>query len=398
MWNKVYTKNSYPDTNLSAAQSKIEFTINNGDVPISRNIKYFIQVETNENKLINNPIPFLFHRIELKVNNNLVDEVENPGVASTMFLAASTSSSNINRVKNGGYTPGGTTSFNTSKVYSFTGTLNNFGLGFLEDGGDFLLNTEVKVIFLKNSSTIDCFRKASTSGEDSSENEVVTASSSGSKQTPPAPTIVIKNFYLKTTFFDPSIEQKISLIPGLLTTNQTYVFRKLQLIQKNGINGSSFVTDVTNLYQGSNTPQFILLSFQDGRDGTTKDSSIFDHCNVKNIQVKIGGELYPQERQDLNFASKMVTEAYDSFCEYNVSKGDNEPSLSPSEWFESPIFVVDTLNQPLSYTNMKKNIVVQVDFTSPVTSSNVVMNLLMVTLTKIEHNKENNTFIVDPSY
>lgn len=378
MWNKIYTKNNYPDSNLSAAQSKIEFTINNGDMPISRNIKYFIQIETSEGKLVNNPIPFLFHRIELKVNNNLVDEIENPGVASTMFLSTSTSSSNVNRVKNGGYTPGGTTEFNSSKVYSFTGELKNFGLGFLEDAGDFLLNTEVKVVFQKQSSFLECFKKL-VEGE---KNAVVQQ-----------PSITIKNFYLKTTFFEPSPEQKISLIPKYLSTNQSFLFRKLQLIQKNGVSGSSFVTDVTNLYQGSYSPHFVLVSFQDGREGTAKDSSIFDNCNVKNIQIKIGGELYPQERQDLNFNFKIIAEAYDMFTAYNLSKGDNEPVLSPSEWFSSPVFVVDTLNQPTSYANAKKNIVVQVDFTTPIIGSNVVLNLLMVTLTKIEHNKNNNTLI-----
>ena len=60
---------------------------------------------------------------------------------------------------------------------------------------------------------------------------------------------------------------------------------------------------------GNETPRFLILGFQSGNkniqrgvvDNKTGNPSVFDHCNVEYIQVKMLGRLYPSQAEILNF-------------------------------------------------------------------------------------------------
>ena len=75
---------------------------------------------------------------------------------------------------------------------------------------------------------------------------------------------------------------------------------------------------------GNETPRFLILGFQTG-DKTLQDlanntkqvnPSIFDHCNVDHIQVKMLGRLYPSQAEILNFPENHYSKAYNNAAKF----------------------------------------------------------------------------------
>ena len=68
---------------------------------------------------------------------------------------------------------------------------------------------------------------------------------------------------------------------------------------------------------GNETPRFLILGFQIGNKNVqvggndkTGNPSVFDHCNVDYIQVKMLGRLYPSQAEVLNFHESNYSKAY----------------------------------------------------------------------------------------
>ena len=68
---------------------------------------------------------------------------------------------------------------------------------------------------------------------------------------------------------------------------------------------------------GNETPRFLILGFQSGKkdiqvggNDKTGNPSVFDHCNVDHIQVKMLGRLYPSQAEVLNFHENNFSKAY----------------------------------------------------------------------------------------
>ena len=84
--------------NLNAPNKKTEFNINFGDQFCSSNLQFYISgklekstgVEYDDKtniKLINNFVPYLFKKIELRKHNDLIEEIEYPGQLNTTSLS-----------------------------------------------------------------------------------------------------------------------------------------------------------------------------------------------------------------------------------------------------------------------------------------------------------------------
>lgn len=80
--------------NFNNTNKKIEFIIDFGDTFCSSKFQYFISGSLtaegsnyptiSNTKLINNFVRFLFYRTESRKHNKLKDEIEYPGIISTM--------------------------------------------------------------------------------------------------------------------------------------------------------------------------------------------------------------------------------------------------------------------------------------------------------------------------
>ncbi|XP_065682433.1 uncharacterized protein LOC136095609 [Hydra vulgaris] len=58
-------------------------------------------------------------------------------------------------------------------------------------------------------------------------------------------------------------------------------------------------------------PRYILVGFQTNREGNQEqNSSIFDHCDLKNMWIELNEERYPPTNYSLSFPNMKITRAY----------------------------------------------------------------------------------------
>ena len=110
---------------------------------------------------------------------------------------------------------------------------------------------------------------------------------------------------------------------------------------------------------GNETPRFLILGFQtgnklnqDGEDNTKEaNPSVFDHCDVDHIQVKMLGRLYPSQAEILNFPANQYSKAYNNAAKFR-ELFDGTPDLfshfgiTPIDFKNLyPLFVFNVSNQ-----------------------------------------------------
>ncbi|XP_065642087.1 uncharacterized protein LOC124807031 [Hydra vulgaris] len=99
-------------------------------------------------------------------------------------------------------------------------------------------------------------------------------------------------------------------------------------------------------------PRYIIVGFQTNKDNDqTQNASIFDHCNLTNIQVVINKIRYPEADYELSFPNQQVSRAYtdvsnfkENFC--GIDKIISNCNITPSGYRDLyPLFVFDLRHQ-----------------------------------------------------
>jgi hypothetical protein len=145
--------------------------------------------------------------------------------------------------------------------------------------------------------------------------------------------------------------------------------KKWQYIQHLRVTGNSFNVNITNAYKGATNHVWAFIVFQTNRSNNQlKDSSIFDHSNVKNLWMEIREKRYPEESWDLDFDNYYVL-AYDAFQDFKriFIKTDSIPYVD-KKGFKSmyPIYSIDLSDQPRNISNVKSDIMLRVNFSKPI--------------------------------
>jgi len=131
---------------------------------------------------------------------------------------------------------------------------------------------------------------------------------------PPEGKIVIKTFYLRVPIIEYNSEVKIKLIKELLDDSYFFQFKKWQCIQQIKLIGKTLHLDITNIYGNLTNPIWAFVVFQTNRSGNQqKNDNEFNHRDVKNLRVEIGGMRYPEESWDLDFDENRCVLAYEVF-------------------------------------------------------------------------------------
>ena len=127
---------------------------------------------------------------------------------------------------------------------------------------------------------------------------------------------------------------------------------------------------------GNETPRFLILGFQTGNKtqqvglAQAKDAnpSVFDHCNVEYIQVKMLGRLYPSQAEILNFPANQYSKAFNNVAKFR-ELFDGTPDLfshfgiNPIDFKNLyPLFIFDVSNQIPKTTTSVVEVVFNVKF------------------------------------
>lgn len=358
------TVNAVSDLNFNTPNNYTVFRLDHGDAFYDSRIMFHIQGEVVKKsdgsaypknstiKLVNNFPAFLFSRIELKKHNTIIDSVDNPGL--TGYIKGMLMYTNTTTLSNCGFV----SQYSGGGKFEALGTLGHLGLGFFDHLQYPMYKGGFEITFTRSEDNDALYH---WKGSEATDVE------------PEDGKVKITSFVLRVPLVEYSSTSRIQLIAGLkeLSDKDRLSFRyyQWQCIEKKGVFGSSFNFDITNAYRSVNDPRFVIIGLQTNRSNDQKaNPSVFDSCTIKNVTVKINGDRYPQELQNLNMADSKWRLLYDQYVRFRmVNFGDSDVMLNP-ENFQSnfPIMVIDTHLHPQSTDRSRSDIQVELDFINPV--------------------------------
>lgn len=356
------------ELNFNTPNNYTVFKIDHGDTFYDSGIQFYIcgDVVKKEDgsaygantkiKLIDNFVPFLFTRIELKKHNTTIDTVDHPGITSTVKGTLNNTNSNKNVLQNCGFY----STYEGGGGFEVIGTLAHLGLGFFDHLRYPMFKGGFEITFTRAENNDALYRWKGSATTDS---------------LPAEGKVVIKSFVLRVPLVEYSATSKIQLIDGLTRLSERnkliYSYYQWQCIDKKGVFGATFNFDITNVYRNIYNPKFIIICLQTNRwNDQTKIPSKFENCNIKNVAVKINGERYPQELQNMNMVEGKWRLLYEQFIRYRlVNFGDTNMILSPAEFKDhNSLMVIDTHLHPMNTDRSRSDIQIELDFNNGVAS------------------------------
>lgn len=375
------TVNAVSDLNFNTPNNYTVFRLDHGDAFYDSRIMFHIQGEVVKKfdgsafpknstiKLVDNFPAFLFSRIELKKHNTMIDSVDYPGITSCIksLLMYTGNSTLSNCGFKSQYTGGG--------KFEAIGTLGHLGLGFFDHLRHPMYKGGFEITFTRSEDN-DALYHWKGSGATDVE--------------PDDGQVKITSFVLRVPLVDYITTSRIQLIAGLKDLSDkgrlAYNYFQWQCIEKKGVFGSSFNFDITNVYRSVYEPRFVIIALQTNRvNDQKKDPSGFDSCNIKNVAVKLNGERYPQELQNIHISESQWRILYNQYTRFRmVNYGDTDVMLSPERFINTyPIMVIDTHLHPQTTDRSRSDIQVELDFTnaiaSPVANTGTTAYVVVVT-------------------
>ena len=106
-----------------------------------------------------------------------------------------------------------------------------------------------------------------------------------------------------------TIESKVKLL---------LVYRTRQCDMLSVLESTSF-TRRLSVKTAPEKPRFIIVAFQTAKDGDqTKNSSTFDHVNLKNAYVVLNSDRYPSVDYNLSFSNQKFSRVYGDAALFGV--------------------------------------------------------------------------------
>ncbi|XP_065678336.1 uncharacterized protein LOC136093347 [Hydra vulgaris] len=131
-------------------------------------------------------------------------------------------------------------------------------------------------------------------------------------------------------------------------------------------------------------PRYVLIGFQTNRSGNQEqNSSIFDHCDLRNMWIEINEERYPATNYNLSFPNMKISRAYknaSNFAEdyYNMTDLISLCGIAPSDYKDLyPIMYFNVSKQSEKMKNNIANINIKAEFNTPVPAGTIIYTLII---------------------
>ena len=366
-----YEQQSFPPSNktinnLNKSSRDIEFLIDIGDGFMHpHNADCYVEYEVVSSdpnhpyehqsniKLIDNFFPFLFSEIEIKKHGQVIERIENPGITATSLISCMTSTSDAVELQKSGFTTKENLGNGRGEILYPLKLLS----GFCRDYKDVLWKGGLSISFKRESNEDALFRWQSTG-----ETGIVVA-------VPPEGKFLIKNMEIRMPIVEYESNFADLLRAKMLDEQKLPIaFRSAQCIEKTGFHGTTLEFDLTTQFISLqfDMPDFVIVLFQTNRNNNQKrDSSVFDHCNVKNVSFRNGrNEIFPKEAWNLDIDNKKFLKMYDAYTALKrVICQNTEVLYSPSEFLiNRPMYVLNTSKRKGVVVNNKTSIKLIIDF------------------------------------
>lgn len=283
-------------------------------------------------KFVNNFFCHLFEEIRFEVGGRVIDSVRNPGIATTMKGLVSYNRNELNKHKNAGWSIDD--AFTCDIIDKTTGSFNacvplrNI-LGFAEDYQKILINVKHELVLLRSYTDQNAIINS-----DGAETVAVT----------------IDKILWKLPHIRVSDAERLDLLKIIESGTELDIgFRSWELSEYPTLQTAKQHTwTIKNAVQVER-PRWVILGFStDRKDKSSKNYSLFDHCNISNVKLYLNSELYPYDNMNLNISKGQIAALYEMYAEFQEGyyEKENEPLLTPKEFLmNTPLIVIDCSRQ-----------------------------------------------------
>jgi hypothetical protein len=315
--------------------------------------------------LINNAVPFMFSQIRYQINNIEIENVMNPGQATTMkglltygremangeglnmcWMPDSQDAASDENVGFKGRRSYIIVMSNPVGSFSFAVPLGHL-FGFCGDYDKVVYGIKQSLILARQNDADAIYR--------------ANAASDGR--------IVLGKISWMMPHIIPSIDARLALEKVIVEkTTIPLAFRAMQCDTISVPKSTNFSWRLT-VKTGTEKPRWMIIGFQSGKSLDQKrNPALFDHVGVTNIFALLNSERYPLVDSNLSFSSCRIAKTYKAACDfkkeyYGTTDKESSVQFSPTEFINLfPLFVIDVRMQSEKLQNSVQDIQIKTTF------------------------------------
>ena len=327
-------------SNPSALQNNdiIHFAMNQSDTLVLLESSYFLVSgrlakkdadgalsASTKTKFVKGGILFLFSRAEIKIDNARIQEITEPGYVCLPRIKATYNDWAVRHLQLMGMDD----DFGMEGDGTFHSVVIPFRVLFTlgEDFKKVLVNSKLEVLLTRARSDDNAIIQSSEE----------TYSLNISKVQFRLPFVQVDDV-ARLNFL--KIIEKDEALP--------LVFRSWDLYQYPELPKSTSHTWTIKTSTQLEKPRYVIVFFQTDRShNKLKDASLYDHCNLRDVKLKLNNESYPYENLNQDFSKNDYSLFYHAYCEFSrVYSGDLSPFLNLKTYkSHSPLFIIDCSRQ-----------------------------------------------------
>ncbi|XP_044005846.1 uncharacterized protein LOC122850851 [Aphidius gifuensis] len=261
--------------------------------------------------LVRMAIAHMFEEIRYEINAIKIDRSKNVGLTTLMKEYISLSPNQKSLLENAGWLMSDEESLFDSSGYFDISIPLSLLLGFAEDYKKLVINAKHELILIRANSDVNaCLQEQHVEGKSCEKIQI-------RLQKDPSIAISFRTWEL----------YEYPLLPA--TTKQNWSVKTSTQLEK---------------------PRYIILGFQTGRkNSVTNNSSVFDHCNLRDVKLFLNSQSYPYGNLNIDFAHNQFSLLYDMFAYFQASYYYTEtpqPLFTRQKFLEeAPLIVINCSKQ-----------------------------------------------------
>lgn len=318
----------------------IQFYMNQSDSLTLLKDSYFIVSGKIRNKddtdapskaeLANAAVLHLFNRAELKINNQTVEQIVEPALTCIPKIYGTYNDGSARHLQVMGWN---SSRHVTAKNGNFSAIIPFkvlFGMG--EDFRQVLVNAKIEILLTRARSNTDALVKEAGVKDD----EVK---------------LTLLRMQYKLPFVSVDDAHRLQLLKLIEKDKPLKItFRSWELFRYPELPTSNTQTWSIKTSSQIEKPRFVILFFQTNRSGKMeKSSSEFDHCDLRNVKLKLNNESFPYDDLDQDFDGNNYGIFYNMYCNFSSSfnaQPDTSPLLDYDTYkSKAPLFIIDCSRQ-----------------------------------------------------
>jgi len=278
----------------------------------------------NTHKLTTNGYAHLFSQIRYELAGQIIDQITDPGIATTLkglasFEKDSQDATTFLQLQD---------TWNVNNGYFVASIPLKHSFGFYEDWKNIIINIRQELVLLRSNTNNDAIYTTDASMGLKIEKiywdmEHITVDDKSRLQ---LTNTLRQDDWLDLTFMG----WELNTYPTLLQTKQhTWTIKTAPQVQ---------------------TPRYMILAFQTDRRGKkTKAASGFDHIELKTARLYLNGNAYPYNVPRFHLSSGEWCFAYHAFCDFQKTYYDklvSRPLIDAKDFYNHyPIFIINCSSQ-----------------------------------------------------